>query len=72
LAGLLGVSTSDHLGAIVNSLLRVESTLFTGETLENHLRRGVDLEVLDGGGVVAGDLGCAETADTLHGGRKWV
>ena len=52
LAGLLRVCTTYDLCAIFNGLCGVESTLLSGETLEENLCVRVDFEVLDGVGVV--------------------
>lgn len=48
LAGLLGVGSSDDLGAVVDGLLGVEGSLLSGEALVEHLGVGVDLQVVDG------------------------
>lgn len=48
LASLLGVGTTDNLGAILEGLLGVESTLLTSETLVDDLGIRVNLEVLCG------------------------
>lgn len=48
LAGLLGVGTTDNLGAILEGLLGVESALLTSETLVEDLGIRVNLEVLCG------------------------
>lgn len=58
LAGLLGVGSSNDLGAVVNGLLGVEGSLLSGESLVQHLGVGVDLQVVDGVGIAS------------HGGRS--
>jgi hypothetical protein len=37
LAGLLGVGSTDNVGAVLDSLLGVERTLLAGEALEENL-----------------------------------
>lgn len=48
LTGLLGRDTTDELSAILESLLAVEGTGLTGETLADNTRVLVDEKVLDG------------------------
>jgi hypothetical protein len=70
LAGLLGVGSSNDLGAVVDGLLGVEGSLLSGEALEEHLGVGVDLQVVDGISV-ASDGGRSGEGSVLVGGRRW-
>jgi hypothetical protein len=81
LAGLLGVGTTDDLGAVLNGLLGVEGTLLAGEALEDDLGLVVDAEVGVGGqvgrrgaavGARSGAQGGAQgLSEALHFG-SWV
>lgn len=51
---LSGADTADHPRSILDGLLRVESSLLSGESLTNHLRIFCELQVL-AGGIVAGE-----------------
>lgn len=59
-SSLLGVDTSNHLGSVVESSLRVESTGLSSETLDEDLGVGVDEKVLEGIVVVRRRLGSRE------------
>lgn len=74
LASLLRVGASYDLGAVSNGLLGMEGSLLTSETLVDDLGVGVDLQVLDGVGIVAGTGRVGEAADELsvqHGEFWW-
>jgi hypothetical protein len=56
LAGLLGVGSTDNVGAVLDSLLGVERTLLAGEALEENLGLVANAQVGVGRGVASG--GC--------------
>jgi hypothetical protein len=82
LSGLLGVGTTDDLGAVLNGLLGVEGTLLASEALEDDLCLVVDAEVGVGGqvggrGAAVGARGGAQDgahwlSEALHGREKVV
>jgi len=47
-ASLLGGNAADQLGAVLQSLLAVERSLFAGESLADHSRIAVQLQVATG------------------------
>lgn len=69
LASLLGVGTTDDLGAVVDGLLGVEGTLLTGETLEQDLGVAVDLQVLDGVSIASGGCRSREGSGLVRFGK---
>ena len=56
LAGLLGVGSTDNIGAVLDSLLGVERALLAGEALEDNLGLVANAQVGVGRGVAGG--GC--------------
>lgn len=86
LSGLLGVGTTNNVGAVLDGLLGVESSLLAGETLEEDLGLVVDAEVcvcgqVGGRGAAVGARGQAQggaqgLSEALHCRREreewWV